>query len=129
MRRLLLFLLLAAALATGCTPRSEGRIVYGLTLNPTGIDPHINASSELGIPLTSVYDTLVYQDPQTGGFVPGLAERWEVSADGQVYTFYLRRGSSSTTAPLQRRGGALQSGAHHQSRPRLSKSPFYVGAV
>ncbi|MGB9775462.1 MAG: ABC transporter substrate-binding protein [Anaerolineae bacterium] len=92
MQRLLLFLLLAAALATGCTPRPGGRIVYGLTLAPSGIDPHINASSELGIPLTSVYDTLVYQDPKTGEFVPGLAQKWEVSEDGQAYTFYLRRG-------------------------------------
>ena len=92
MRRLLIFLLLAAALATGCTPRPGGRIVYGLTLAPTGIDPHINASAELGIPLTSVYDTLVYQDPKTGEFVPGLAQKWEVSEDGRIYTFYLRRG-------------------------------------
>lgn len=92
MRRIFLFLLVATALVTGCTPQPEGRIVYGLTLNPAGIDPHINASSELGIPLTSVYDTLVYQDPQTGEFVSGLAERWEVSADGRVYTFYLRKG-------------------------------------
>ncbi len=92
MRRLLIFLLLAAALATGCTPRPGGRIVYGLTLAPSGIDPHINASSELGIPLTSVYDTLVYQDPKTGEFVPGLAQKWEVSEDGKVYTFTLRRG-------------------------------------
>jgi peptide/nickel transport system substrate-binding protein len=92
MRRLLIFLLLVVALATGCTPRPGGRIVYGLTLAPSGIDPHINASSELGIPLTSVYDTLVYQDPKTGEFVPGLARQWEVSEDGRVYTFYLRRG-------------------------------------
>jgi peptide/nickel transport system substrate-binding protein len=40
--------------------------------------------------LTSVYDTLVYQDPETGSFVPGLAERWEVSDDGLAYTFWLR---------------------------------------
>lgn len=92
MRRTLFLLLLATALATGCTPQPGGRIVYGLTLAPTGIDPHINASAELGIPLTSVYDTLVYQDPQTGEFVPGLAQRWEVSDDSRVYTFYLRRG-------------------------------------
>jgi peptide/nickel transport system substrate-binding protein len=64
---------------------------YGLTLVPTGIDPHIHASSELGIPLASVYDTLVFRDAD-GGFVPGLAERWEIAADGLQYTFFLRRG-------------------------------------
>lgn len=72
------------------TPTSGGRLVYGLTLAPSGIDPHVDASSELGIPLTSVYDTLVYQDLD-GTFVPGLAERWDVSQDGAIYTFYLRR--------------------------------------
>jgi peptide/nickel transport system substrate-binding protein len=86
-------LLLLAALMTGCAaPPPGGRIIYGLTMAPSGIDPHVNASSELGIPLTSVYDTLVYQNPETGEFVPGLAERWEVSEDELVYTFYLRQG-------------------------------------
>ncbi len=70
---------------------AASRIVYGLTLLPSGFDPHINASSELGIPLRSVYDTLVYRDPTTKDFVAGLAERWEISPDGLLYTFYLRR--------------------------------------
>jgi peptide/nickel transport system substrate-binding protein len=70
---------------------AAARIVYGLTLLPSGFDPHINASAELGIPLRSVYDTLVYCDPITKDFVPGLAERWEISPDGLIYTFYLRR--------------------------------------
>ena len=76
--------------AGAATPIEGGRLVYGLTLAPSGIDPHVDASSELGIPLTSVYDTLVYQD-MDGSFVPGLAERWDVSQDGRTYTFYLRR--------------------------------------
>jgi peptide/nickel transport system substrate-binding protein len=71
-------------------PAQGGKLVYGLTLAPSGIDPHVDASSELGIPLTSVYDTLVYQ-ALDGSFVPGLAARWEVSDDGRLYTFYLRR--------------------------------------
>jgi peptide/nickel transport system substrate-binding protein len=90
-------LILLTLVLTACSDKTEfaadsepPRLVYGLTLAPSGIDPHINASSELGIPLTSVYDTLVYQDPDSGEFVPGLAERWEMSGDGRVYTFYLR---------------------------------------
>jgi len=78
---------------TGCRPAPApkgGKLIYGLTLTPSGIDPHVNASSELGIPLTSVYDTLVWQDLD-GNFVPGLAESWEVSDDGLIYTFHLRK--------------------------------------
>ncbi len=87
--------LAAAGLLFGCFACSPGQsaggeLRYGLTLVPTGIDPHINASSELGIPLASVYDTLVFRG--TGGnFVPGLADRWEVAPDGMRYTFFLRR--------------------------------------
>jgi peptide/nickel transport system substrate-binding protein len=68
------------------------RLVYGLSFEPSGFDPHRNASSELGIPLRQVYDTLVYREPQTGEFVPGLATAWEISGDGLTYTFQLRQG-------------------------------------
>ena len=101
---ILIIITLLLTLPTGCgrSPTGGpggGKLVYGLTLTPSGIDPHVNASSELGIPLTSVYDTLVWQDPSgrasgrslDGEFVPGLAESWEVSDDGLVYTFHLRR--------------------------------------
>lgn len=85
-------LLIVAALSASCGPGpSPSTLTYGLTLAPMGIDPHLNASAELGIPLSSVYDTLVFQDPESGEFVPGLAERWEISPDGRTYLFHLRR--------------------------------------
>ena len=82
---------LLGACQPSATPGQASRIVYGLTLAPSGIDPHIDASAELGIPLSSVYDTLV-RCTATGGFEPGLATSWEVSADGRTYTFHLRKG-------------------------------------
>jgi len=91
----LLLAAVAVALALrggeAATPGRGNRIVYGLTLNPSGFDPHIHQSSELGIPFFSVYDTLVYRHPQTLEFVPGLAERWEMSEDGLASTFYLKQ--------------------------------------
>ncbi len=74
------------------TQQGGGRtIVYGLTLNPSGFDPHIYVSSELGIPFFSVYDTLVYRHPQEMTFVSGLADRWEMAPDGLSWTFYLKQ--------------------------------------
>lgn len=90
---LLFFVLSMSTLSSACQPPSDktSTLNYGLTLAPSGIDPHINASAELGIPLSSVYDTLVFLDQANGEFVPGLAERWEISSDGLRYTFYLRK--------------------------------------
>jgi len=90
---LIIFLLSISGLSSACQPPSEtsSTLNYGLTLAPSGIDPHLNASAELGIPLSSVYDTLVFLDPANGEFVPGLAERWEISSDGLSYTFHLRK--------------------------------------
>lgn len=94
-------LCLLAFLAISCSSRAQSasqefvprhRIVYGLTLQPSGFDPHINASSELGIPLRSVYDTLVYRDPSSLEFTPGLATSWTISPEGLTYTFALRQG-------------------------------------
>ncbi|MBN1427844.1 MAG: hypothetical protein JXB07_05620 [Anaerolineae bacterium] len=88
----IVFLLVSFSGCKGDTQKKEpDQIVYGLTLVPSGIDPHIHASSELGIPLRSVYDTLVYQDPETHEFVSGLAESWDISPDGLIYTFNLRQ--------------------------------------
>ena len=81
----------------GCTPVAETandqptEIVYGLTLAPSGIDPHLNGSAELGIPLRSVYDTLIYRDTISGDFVPGLALEWTVTPDALDYHFILRQ--------------------------------------
>lgn len=94
--RLVLLLLLLTPI-TACQPQPEttptttSRIVYGLTLSPGGFDPHRNESSELGIPMRQVYDTLIYRNPADGGFVPGLATDWSISEDRRTYTFNLRQ--------------------------------------
>jgi len=98
MRRWLAVCLILAGLLSACAggaspqPEPRNRIIYGLTLQPSGFDPHINSSSELGIPLRQVYDTLLYRDPASKEFVPGLATEWAISPDGLSYTFKLRQG-------------------------------------
>ncbi|MBI5669919.1 MAG: hypothetical protein HZC41_18145 [Chloroflexi bacterium] len=90
-----MLLLLGLSACSGAAQSQEvarNRITYGLTLPVSGIDPHINSSSELGIALRQVYDTLVYRDPASKTFVPGLATEWTISPDGLFYTFKLRQG-------------------------------------
>ena len=89
---LLSLVLIVSLVCTSCLPSVEDNtLVYGLTLAPSGLDPHINASAELGIPLQSVYDTLVVRHHQTGEFLASLALSWDISADGRTYTFELRQ--------------------------------------
>ncbi|MGD8603300.1 MAG: ABC transporter substrate-binding protein, partial [Anaerolineales bacterium] len=88
-----ILLIFALSLLPACQqqPAAIITLYYGLTLAPSGIDPHLNASNELGIPLRSVYDTLVYLDSDSGEFVPGLAQSWSISDDSLTYTFELRQ--------------------------------------
>ena len=39
-----------------------------------------------------IYEFLAYADPATGEPKPGLATKWEMSADGKTWTFELRKG-------------------------------------
>ncbi len=47
-----------------------------------------------------LYEGLLSYDPKTVKPVPGVAERWEVSADGKAYTFYLRACQWSDGKPV-----------------------------
>lgn len=109
------------------------RLVYGLTLLPSGFDPHINASAELGIPLMSVYDTLVYRHPQTRAFEPGLAESWEISPDGTRYTFKLKQGVTFhdgqpfNAAAVGVNFDRITAEATASQKARLLLGPYYQG--
>ncbi|MDD1689612.1 MAG: ABC transporter substrate-binding protein [Methanoregula sp.] len=53
---------------------------------PFTIYPRGPGSSKVGM----IFDSLLERDEK--GIIPWLAERWEISADGKEYTFYLRKG-------------------------------------
>jgi len=84
---------LACSLAVGILSISTaGAGVLRYTQSfPTAIDPAVGGDYSSTRALTVLYDTLVYPDT-TGAPQPHLAERWDISADGTAWTFYLRPG-------------------------------------
>ncbi len=86
------------ALVVGCS-KPESRVEIGnreqiLHLGnksePQELDPHIvEGTGEHNI-LAALLEGLTGEDPKTLEPVPGVAERWEISEYGLVYTFYLR---------------------------------------
>jgi oligopeptide transport system substrate-binding protein len=91
-------LVLALSLA-GCGRREtrveiadhEQVLLKGNGGEPQELDPHIvTGVSEYHI-LMSLFEGLVTEDPHDLHPVPGVAESWDVSADGKMYTFHLRK--------------------------------------
>lgn len=80
--------ILAASLAASASALTLKRGNQG---EPDTLDPpKYSLVIELNI-LNDLFDGLVVADAR-GEPVPGAAERWDVSADGTVYTFHLRAG-------------------------------------
>ncbi len=97
-------LLMVVALAAACAPPPAGApaeqaapaakpkvLTIAQTVDPGTADPQLT-TAEYFLPL-NVFDRLVEAvttGPGQSELVPGLAERWEISDDGLVYTFHLR---------------------------------------
>jgi oligopeptide transport system substrate-binding protein len=87
-----------AAIATGCarreTPAEAGRrtgtLLLGNGAEPQDLDPQTSVAIADDNILIALFEGLTCIDERTSQAVPGVAERWEASADGHRYTFHLR---------------------------------------
>ncbi len=81
-----------AEISRAAAQQAGGRLVYGLGFDLDGtLDPQVtNFDSTIRVTM-NICEPLVWM-PAADQFVPGLAERWEVSEDGAAYTFYLKQG-------------------------------------
>lgn len=61
---------------------------------PQDLDPQIVNGLSAGNIIAALFEGLVAEDPHDLHPVPGVAERWDISADGTVYTFHLRPDAS-----------------------------------
>ena len=85
--------LAAAALVAGMgMAEAKTDIIVGMQLEPPHLDPTSAAAGAIDSVLYSnVFEGLT-RFMSDGSVVPGLAESWEISGDGTVYTFKLRAG-------------------------------------
>src|SRR5215216_7743759 len=67
-------------------------IIFGVGTDVDELDPRTTDTQEGYIVASNVYDCLVLYDLGATTIRPGLAESWEISDDGLVYTFKLRQG-------------------------------------
>ena len=87
---------------SGCLHREPPADVVIVNFNePDSLDPAtIVGISEMRI-TKALFEGLLRLDPRKAEPIPGLAERWEKSPDGKVYTFYLRTNAAwSTGEPI-----------------------------
>jgi peptide/nickel transport system substrate-binding protein len=74
------------------TPASGGHYVEAVTRPPERINPLFAGTNQTDADLASlIFSGLVRLSPD-GTPQPGLAERWEITGNGQSYVFHLRRG-------------------------------------
>ncbi|MBC7167808.1 peptide ABC transporter substrate-binding protein [Phenylobacterium sp.] len=101
--------LAAGALAlTACAPRAPARpdcpegevcLLLGNGSEAATLDPHKATGTWESRILSDAFMGLTQDDP-SGKAIPGMAESWEVSDDGLVWTFHLRDAVWSDGAPV-----------------------------
>jgi peptide/nickel transport system substrate-binding protein len=83
----------AAAEAADDPPRYGGVLTQDTFADLPHFDLHQSETIAALLPLAPCYNRLLQYDPfDVTKLVPDLAERWEISPDGKLYTFHLRRG-------------------------------------
>lgn len=91
--------LFALTALVGCKPRETlvdqgnrtGTLHRSIGPDLSDLDPHLASSLGDIHVLSGLFEGLIGEDPKTLAPVPGVAKRWEVSADGLAYTFHLRK--------------------------------------
>ena len=79
--------------APTATPVQPKKLVWGVSMGTNCLDPAFQTGLPDSNNLVNIYNGVVTHKPGSLTEVdPDLAERWTVSADGLVYTFYLRSG-------------------------------------
>jgi dipeptide transport system substrate-binding protein len=91
MKKSALFAAICVPAFLAAAPLAAKTLVYCSEGSPENFYPGVNTTGTSFDVTEHIYDNIV--DFERGGtkVVPGLAEKWDISADGTVYTFHLRK--------------------------------------
>lgn len=80
-----------AVMLLASTPLSAKTLVFCSEGSPENFYPGINTTGTSFDANSQIYSRIVDFERGSTNVVPGLAEKWEISSDGTVYTFHIRR--------------------------------------
>jgi len=93
-------LLTLGLIATGCTKKKESLVskatkdqilLLGNGAEPKDLDPHVITGVPENHIMLALFEGLVNADPKDLHPIPGMAESWEISQNGTVFTFKIRK--------------------------------------
>jgi hypothetical protein len=117
--------------AAGQTPGAQAQVLhFGNGTEPQDLDPQVVTGVPENKIVNALFEGLVAYGPNGQGTVPAAAERWTISPDGLVYTFFLqpagtlvKRGSSDRAALCS----VLPTTAHSQPGGGIREQTFPCG--
>jgi len=73
-------------------PEKGGTFFVKADSDPATLNPITSTDGYASAVQGYVFETLLTRDDETYGWIPALAEKWEVSKDGTQFTYHLRSG-------------------------------------
>ena len=122
---LVLILLLSLGTATAQDPQYGGTLVFGAESMGDSFDIGFWHGFGGVHVIDSIGEGLVRADFENGGALPGLAESWEISDDGLVYTFHIREGMTFHDGEPVTAGAIVRS----MTRPINPDDPSYIDGM
>ena len=95
LKKITLFVTVIMLLFAGvvmAAPTQGGTLVFGRGGDSVGLDPAYETDGNSFMVCDNIFEALVAYADESTSLEPGLAESWDIAADGKTYTFHLRKG-------------------------------------
>lgn len=86
---IILTAIFALSVLCSCSKEEDITLTAAISADPVCLDPQIADTDSAKTIINNCFEGLVRLD-ENFAVIPGVAEKWEISADGLTYTFHLR---------------------------------------